>query len=68
MNALSRPKNSKQLRKTSRKRITGKHHRMHGSQSFSTTVNCLSNVLSTILEEHNGTAVPGIRPKSLDST
>jgi hypothetical protein len=41
---------------------------MQGSQSFSTTINRLSNVLSTILEEHNGTTAPGIRPKSFDST
>jgi hypothetical protein len=68
MNALSRPKNSKQLRKSSRKRVTGKHHGMHGSKSFSTTINRLSNMLSTILEEHNSIAALGVRPKSFDST
>jgi hypothetical protein len=41
---------------------------MHGSQSFSTTINRLSNMLSTILEEHNSIAAPGVRPKSFDST
>jgi hypothetical protein len=56
MNAQSRLKNSKQLRKSSRKRVMGKHHGMHGSQSFSTTINCLSNMLITILEEHNSFA------------
>jgi hypothetical protein len=68
MNALSRPKNSKQLRKSSTKKVAGKHHGVHGSQSFSTTINCLSNMLSTILEEHNSIAMPGVGPKSFDST
>jgi hypothetical protein len=68
MNALSRPKNSKQLRKSSRKRVAGKHHRVHGSQSFSTTINSLSNMLTTILEEHNSIATLEVGPKSFDST
>jgi hypothetical protein len=68
MNTLSRPKNSKQLWKSPRKRITKKHHRIHSSQNFSTTINRFSDMLSAILEKHNSIAASGLGPKSFDST
>jgi hypothetical protein len=40
---------------------------MHSSQSFSTTINRFSDMLSTILEKHNRIATPGLGPKSFDS-
>jgi hypothetical protein len=41
---------------------------MHSSQSFSTTINRFSDMLSAILGKHNSIAMPGLRPKSFDST
>jgi hypothetical protein len=41
---------------------------MHSSQSFLTTINRFSDMLSMILEKHNSIATPGLGPKSFDST
>jgi hypothetical protein len=41
---------------------------MHSSQSFSTAINCFPDMLSAILEKHNSIVMPGLGPKSFDST
>jgi hypothetical protein len=66
MNSLSRSKSSEKLRKGSRKRVTRKHHGVHGSQGSSATINGFPNVLSTVLKKHNSMTALGIRPKTLD--
>jgi hypothetical protein len=67
MNPMARPKGLEQLPKTSRQTVARKHNRIHGRQRCLTTIDRLSNMLSTILKKYNGTMAPGIRPQTISS-
>jgi hypothetical protein len=67
MNPLACPESLEQLSKTLRRRVAREHNRIHGCQRCLTTINCFSNVLSTILKKHNGMTAPGIRPQTVSS-
>jgi hypothetical protein len=49
MNALARPENFEQRAKILRRRIPGKHNRIHGCQGFLTTINRFSDMLNVAL-------------------
>jgi hypothetical protein len=51
INALACPENIEQLPKIFWSRITGEHNRIHGCQRFLTTIDCFSDMLSTILQK-----------------
>jgi hypothetical protein len=51
MNASACSGNIEQLPKILWRRITGKHNRIHGCQSFSTTIDCFSDMLSNPAKE-----------------
>jgi hypothetical protein len=63
MNTLARPENIEQLPKILWWRITRKNNRIHGCQRFSTTIDCFSDMLSTILQKNDGTVTTRINPK-----
>jgi hypothetical protein len=65
MNASAHPKNIEQLPKIPWRRITGKHNKIHDCQQFLTTIECFSDMLSTILYKNNGAATPRISPESI---
>jgi hypothetical protein len=65
MNMSACPKNIEELPKILWWRITGKHNRIHGCQRFSTTIDCFSDMLSTILQKDDGTATMQINPKGV---
>jgi hypothetical protein len=67
MNPLACPKSLEQVSKTPRQRVVREHNIIHGCQRCLTTINCFSNMLSTILKKHNGTTAPGIRPQTISS-
>jgi hypothetical protein len=58
MNASAHPENIKQLPKILWRSITGKHNRIHGCQRFLTTIDCFSDMLSTILQKNDGVDQP----------
>jgi hypothetical protein len=49
MNMSTRPENFEQLAKILRRRILGKHNRVHGRQGFFTTINRFSDMLNAVL-------------------
>jgi hypothetical protein len=65
MNVLAYPKNIEELPTILWWRITGKHNRIHDCQIFSTTIDCFSDILSTILQKDDGTATTQINPKGV---
>jgi hypothetical protein len=65
MNMSAHPENVEQLPKIVWWRILGKHNRVHGCQRFLTTIDGLSDMLSTILQENNGATTPQINPKGV---
>jgi hypothetical protein len=65
MNASARPKNIEQLPKILWQSITGKHNRIHGCQRFLTTIDCFSDMMSTILQKDDGATTTQINPKGV---